>query len=344
MVYKRGRMWWLSLSHRGQQIRKSTGTCNKQLALRIYAKVKHQLEEGQWFGDQTPSTITFAQLLDRYLREHSFVHKRPKTYVRDCGMANHLRPEFGEYHLEEISPSMIVAYKAKRRKEGAAPRTINHEVGLMRHSYNLALKEWGWARENPVTKVSAEPVRTSLERWLREEEEACVVAVSPPWLQDLILFAIHTGLRQSELLHLQWSMIDMNRRTLTLSEQKNGAIDTLPLNQTAMEVLGERAKAHPAQTGYVFATPKGTPRGPRNVLRAFYQACRAAGIAHCRFHDLRHTFATRLVQRGVDLYTVQKLGRWKTLSMVQRYAHHNPDSLRPGIERLNQSPRQVSQF
>lgn len=73
----------------------------------------------------------------------------------------------------------------------------------------------------------------------------------------------------------------------------------------------------------------------RNLLRAFYSAMKKARIEKFRFHDLRHTFATRLVQAGVDLYAVQKLGRWKTVSMVMRYAHHYPESLRPGIEVLD---------
>ena len=72
----------------------------------------------------------------------------------------------------------------------------------------------------------------------------------------------------------------------------------------------------------------------RNLLRAFYPAMRKAGIERFRFHDLRHIFATRLIQAGVDFYTVQKLGRWKTISMVMCYAHHQPESLRGGAEVL----------
>jgi len=67
-------------------------------------------------------------------------------------------------------------------------------------------------------------------------------------------------------------------------------------------------------------------------MKAFHTALRRSGVKNFRFHDLRHTFATRLVQAGVDLYMVQKLGRWKTVSMVQRYAHHNTETLRNAIE------------
>jgi integrase len=91
---------------------------------------------------------------------------------------------------------------------------------------------------------------------------------------------------------------------------------------------------HPA-SAHVFTSREGTRLDARNLLRAFYAACKDAKIAHLRFHDLRHTFATRLVQAGVDLYTVQKLGRWRTVQMVVRYAHHYSESLRPGVEALD---------
>ncbi|GAB1723881.1 MAG: tyrosine-type recombinase/integrase [Nitrospira sp. CR1.1] len=80
----------------------------------------------------------------------------------------------------------------------------------------------------------------------------------------------------------------------------------------------------------------------RNLLRVFYPVMRKAEVKTFRCHDLRHTFATRLVQAGVDIYTVQKLGRWKTISMVMRYAHHHPESLRAGVEILDRVPLGVS--
>lgn len=80
------------------------------------------------------------------------------------------------------------------------------------------------------------------------------------------------------------------------------------------------------------------------MRRAFYSAAKKAKVKKLRFHDLRHTFATRLVQAGVDLYTVQKLGRWKNVSMIMRYAHHYPESLRSGVEVLDQFSKKLSQI
>ncbi len=130
-------------------------------------------------------------------------------------------------------------------------------------------------------------------------------------------------------------MVDLFRRTITLLEQKNGGRDTLPVNAKTLEVLKARAKVRSQKTDYVFFNGAGNRMDARDLLRVFYPAMRKADVKRFRFHDLRHTFATRLVQAGCDIYTVQKLGRWKTISMVMRYAHHHPESLRAGIEILD---------
>lgn len=212
----------------------------------------------------------------------------------------------------------------------------------MGHAFNLAIKEWEWVKENPVSKVSKERLSNLRERWLSFEEEEKLLRASPKWLQEMIIFSLETGLRQSELLNLQWPQVDLYRRTITLLEQKNRAIDTLPLNERAMEVLRARAKVRYLRSTHVFCNKKGNRIDPRNLLRAFYDAVDRAGIERLRWHDLRHTFATRLAQAGVDLYKIQKLGRWKEISMLSRYAHHYPESLRDGVEVLDQIRKKIS--
>jgi len=249
---------------------------------------------------------------------------------------------FGNLTLTKVRPSLLADYKARRRAEGAAPKTLNDELTLLGHAYKLACKEWEWVTDNPVQKVSKEKVRNQIERWLAPDEEARLLAASPSWLQEIILFAVNTGLRQSEILNLQWPQVDLFRRTVTLLEQKNGDRDTLPVNAAALGVLKARARVRSLESTYVFSSEAGTRRDARHLLRAFYLAMRKAKVDQFRFHDLRHTFATRLVQAGVDIYTVQKLGRWKTISMVMRYAHHYPESLRGGVEVLDRVRQTVS--
>jgi len=242
-------------------------------------------------------------------------------------------------YLTEITPAMISAYKVVRRSEGVTPRTINYELTTMNHAYSLAVKEWEWVKDNPVKRVRMERVNNTIERWLSEEEEERLLMASPQWLQDVIVFAIHTGLRQSELLDLKWSQLNLERRTMTIHKQKNGNIDTLPLNATAMSVLIRKQQASPGPDDFVFPNTLNRRKLNRDLLDSFYKARDLAKIENFRFHDLRHTFATRLVQKGGSIFDLQKLGRWKTVSMVMRYAHHNPESLRSAIEVMDGSDK-----
>ncbi len=334
-LYKRGSVWWMSFSHNGRQYRRSTEAEDKKLATRIFDKIKGELAEGKWFDTAPVQKCTFSELIDKYMEEYSAVNKAASSHKRDKSIVIQLKGYFGRCYLEEITPALISSYKVKRRKDGVSPRTINYELIVMSHAFNMAMREWGLASDNPVAKVRKDRVSNTIERWLTFEEEERLLKESPGWLQDIITFAIYTGLRQSEILDLKWSQIDMERRTVTISEQKNRCIDTLPLNETALKILINRYQLNVSPEQYVFPNTQGERKGARLLLKAFYAAMKKAEISNFRFHDLRHTFATRLIRNGADLYTVQKLGRWKTVSMVQRYAHHHTESLRAAIEMID---------
>ncbi len=212
-LYKRGSVWWLDFKHQGNRYRKSTGTTDRKLALRIHDKVKGQVAEGKFFERLPGEHKTLDELAEKYLNEYSQTNKSPRTYVRDKSLSNHLKRFFGSMTLIEITPKSIADYKIQRRKEGAAPKTVNNELALMNHGFNLAIREWEWVKENPVSRVSKEKVNNLIERWMTFEEEELLLSHSPKWLQEILILGIETGLRQSELLNLQWPQVDLFRRT-----------------------------------------------------------------------------------------------------------------------------------
>lgn len=323
----------MRFSYNGKQIRRPTVT-EKKLAEKIYCKVMTKIAEGKWFEVNQHEDNTFEEMMDKYLLEYS-PKKAPKTYMRDKSLVAHLNRYFGHYKLNKIAPKDIYAYKIERIKECAAPKTVNNELILMGHAFNLAIKEWEWVNDNPVSKVSKEKVSNQIERWLTFEEEKRLLETSPYWLQEIILFCLNTGLRRGELIDLVWDRVDLERKTFTILEQKNKCKDTLPLNEKAIEILMARNKIRSIKNDFVFYNNNGNKIGPDNLDRSFRLAVKKAGIEKFRFHDLRHTFATRLIQNGVDVYAVQRLGRWKSISMVMRYAHHYAESLRSGVEILD---------
>jgi site-specific recombinase XerD len=141
-------------------------------------------------------------------------------------------------------------------------------------------------------------------------------------------------MRLREILNLKWQDIDLFRQVITVLKTKNKDPKTVPMSDTITEMLKGKAKVI-SMSGYVFCTANNTKIRPRNLQREFSNAIQKAGIENFRFHDLRHTFATRLVQSGVDLYSVARLLGHRDISTTQRYAHHCPESLRNSVKILD---------
>jgi len=169
---------------------------------------------------------------------------------------------------------------------------------------------------------------------LKSDEETRLLENCPEWLSEIISFALNTGLRQDELLSLEWDRVSLLRKTILIQKTKNGKPKTLPLNKMAIDVLNRRPKIKSIKNDLVFLNRNGKKIHASNLRVAFSTVLRKAGIKKFRWHDLRHTFATRLAQAGVDLYKISKLLGHKDIKMTQRYAHHCPDSLRDGVEAL----------
>ena len=343
-LYRRNGVYYMRFFDNGKLLRLSTHTTSKREANALYIKTLGK-------KGKLPGQHTLGELIDRYLEEHSKPTKTPKSYKRDKSLSDHLLEAIGEKKfIDHISPSVLEAYKLTRRKEEAKPKTINNELGLLSSAFTKAI-QWEWAESNPVNQSTKEKVRNIQERWLTYQEEYKLVSVCPRWLQEIITFAIETGLRQEELLSLKWEQIDFDRLALTLLSPKTETMNTLPLSKTAQGILKQRIMADPKKPitkkdvdKYVFTNSNGSKINARNLIRAFHAAIRKAKIKPLRFHDLRHTFATRLAQGGCDLLTIQKLGRWESLQMLNRYAHHYVESLRKGTDTLDQMRTQNPQI
>jgi integrase len=333
-LYKRGEVWWIDMVFRDRRVRKSLNTRNKKLAERIYHKIKNGALESQWFEVTTKSKKTFEDLMKHYLKEQS-PRKSKLSQIRDRSASKHLLDFFGDMTLTNLSKRHVGEYKAKRRLDEAAPATINKELGLLKHAFNLAVKEWEWLNTNAISSVSLEPVNNARDRWLTWEEERALLEVCPGWLKEIVVFALNTGMRLGEIVNLKWKNVDLSRGVMTLVRSKNHLRASIPLNSAVYELL--MMKPRLPRCEHIFCSKADTRLNERNLKRAFMIAREKADLQDMRFHDLRHTFATRLVQNGVDLYRVQRLLGHKSHVMTQRYAHHCPESLRSAVKVLEKA-------
>ena len=332
-MYKRADVWWTCIRHNGIKIQKSLETSDRKLAQAIEAKIRTEIVEGKYYEKLAGNNKTFMDMMDKFMKEHA-PKVSNKTQTSYTTSLNHLIPFFGESSLLSISPKMISRYKVLRKDEGAKPASVNLELAMLSKAFSLAVREWEWLRDNPVLRVQKDKENNERDRWLSKDEETIILDNCPEWLRDILVFDLNTGLRQDELLSLEWSRVNLLRKTILITNTKNDKPKTVPLNKIALDVINRRSKVRSIKNNFVFFNRNGKKISVNNLRISFNNVMRKAGIKDFRFHDLRHTFATRLAQAGVDLYKISKLLGHKDIKMTQRYAHHCPDSLRDGVEIL----------
>lgn len=233
---------------------------------------------------------------------------------------------------------------AAQRKGIPAPEYLATQVTTSTKAKHLALmkailraaeREWKWLEKAPVIKIPQ--VRNKRVRWLEVEEAKRLIDECPEPLKSVVRFALATGLRRSNIINLEWQQIDMQRRVAWVNpeDSKSNRAIGVALNDTACRVFREQIGKHHK---WVFVhqksgnRPDGTKTPEVRKMRvddgrAWNAACRRAGIEDFRFHDLRHTWASWLIQSGVPLSVLQEMGGWESIEMVRRYAHLAPNHL-----------------
>ncbi len=317
----------ISYMFQGKQIRKIIGPQNernKKLAKIILGKIEAQIKEGKHLDIQKNEKIKFEEMAKTYLEAHSKLNKR--SFRRDETIIKNLLPFFGGRWLFEITSLDVENYKRKR-KEQVATATVNREFACLRHIFTKAI-EWDKLRENPAAKVKLFRIDNKRLRYLEREEMKKLIDACSEHLKPIIIVALFTGMRKSEILNLKWRDLDFSQKIIYLLDTKNGEKREVYMNDIVYSVL-LGVKKHP-DSGYVFCNKEGKPYG--NVRRSFATALRKTGIKDFKFHDLRHTFASQLTMAGIDLKTVQELLGHKTLDMTLRYAHLSPDHKRVKVD------------
>lgn len=330
MLFKRGKVWHYRIQVNGRQVRRSTKTEDRKLAKRIYDKVKGQVAEGKWFDKLPGEEKTFKEMMDRYKTEYLPLKSHPKKYE---SLISSLTSFFESYRVSEITPSLISQYKAQRRHVKVA---LNRELSLLKSAFNIALREWQWVKENPVGRVKLEKENPGRVRYLSNEEFDKLLNECPDWLKPIVMVAGHTGLRKENILSLTWPQVDLFRRLITIDHTKNNERLSIPLNETLMGLFKQLSRIRHINSPYVFSKPDGNRY--RFIHNEFRKVVKDAGITDFKFHDLRHCFASALVQKGVELYQVQKLLGHRSNAMTQRYAHLSPEHLRDAVNKLD-SPK-----
>jgi len=231
--------------------------------------------------------------------------------------------------MYEISPLDVEEYKKKRVKQ-VLPATVSREITCLKHIFNKA-REWGKIEGNPIASVKLFNIRDRRVRYLEKEEIARLVHACPEYMKPIVIVALNTGMRKSEIFNLKWNDIDFRNHFIYVLETKNNEARKIPMNDITFRALLKVRKN--AKSPHVFLQGK---RGALQGYPGWVQECvKESRGKNFRFHDLRYTFASHLVMAGVDLRTVQELLGHKTFEMTLRYARLSPDHKRRAVDILS---------
>ncbi|WP_339378901.1 tyrosine-type recombinase/integrase [Xenorhabdus sp. BG5] len=339
----------------GKRVRKSLGTRDKKQAQELYDKLKAEA----WRVDQLDDlpTRTFEECCIRWIREKE--HKR--SLDDDKTKIEFFLQHFSGRDIAKITADEIynVVSNMKNRKhyqiweskrdaalkKGDKPpayeaipvsqATKSQHLSFIRSLLRAAANEWNWIQSAPVIKTK-KPVSKRI-RWLTKDEAARLIECMPESIKPVVIFALATGLRRSNIIDLEWQQVDMQRKVAWINPEnaKAGKAIGVALNDTACRVLRDQIGKH---SRWVFVhtkakhRPDGTLTPPVRKMRvddnsAWNIGLKKAGIEDFRFHDLRHTWASWLIQAGTPLSALQEMGGWESIEMVRRYAHLAPNHL-----------------
>jgi len=324
-------------------------------------KTKKSKKEAQlWLRNTLDKTINgytgigsntlFQDYLDEWLEiKQSTV--REKTWgLYESTIRIHIRPYLGKIRLKDLEPKQIQGLYLAKEQNGTGARTINVMHSIICNSLKNAVR-LGQLQNNPARVVSP-PKYTSPEMDIYSEHEIrqLLLAVKGTSLDALILLALTTGMRQSEILALKWSDVDWDRNTTSIQRQlrrkckkpnyfsspkTKSSIRTISLGVNTMEKLLEHHKNQKEKIGQnsqrweendlIFPTAVGTPIRQRNLHRKFKSTLESSGLREIRFHDLRHTAASLMLNNGISpLIVAKRLGHSKVSITLDTYGHVLP--------------------
>jgi len=317
-------------------IRKTLGNKNimtKTMAREIVKEYERKVKLGQHeiIKAKIPTLKAFSGNYLSYVK--NTIQKR--SWSRDQLCLKHLLGFFGNRKLDKIHPKDIDDYKDCRQTK-VKPATVNRELEVLRHLYNLAERWNHFFGKNPVSISGLLKTNNLKQRILKPEEELRLLGASPTHLKNIIICALNTGMRKGEIISLTWSNVDFENNFLTIdvTNSKSKKERKIPINSTLRKLL-LALKLKCGDREYVFLNSNGEPYKRQDSLNNVFRLARKkAEVEDLRFHDLRHTAGTRMVEANINIVAVKEILGHSSLEMTLRYAHPH-DSLLDAVEALS---------
>jgi integrase len=290
-------------------------------------ETKSRIKQGQFKFDQYKKQHTYSDLIDRFIADGALEHHRSAEDT--LRYLNYWRKRFGDYALVHITSEFLgkerqllletPTHKGKKRTAS----TVNRYLASLSSSFTYAVKQLRWINESPCLHLMKLKENPGRDRILCDDEierllKACRQSRSP-YLYCIVLIALTTGARQGEILNLEWQHIDFENRLAYLKETKNGRPRSIALEDPVLTELKSLYQKREPHKTLVFASR--TAFGKLDPKKSWNAALKQAGIVGCRFHDMRHTFATYAAREGASNMELKTAMGHRTSEMLNRYTH-----------------------
>lgn len=316
--------WCVDFQRNYKRVRRVVSDSKRQ-AEDVAASIKADIVRERYGFLRAQQNVYFEDFAKEFLSVYSKPNKR--SWKSDQGSIKNLDRLFHGKFLIEVNSELIERYKAKRKTE-VSPATANRELALLKTMLSKAV-EWGKLKSNPAAKVKKFKEAPGRERILTVAEIRSLADAASSHLKPALIVALNTGMRRGEVLGLKWESVNFARGSILISDSKSGRSRKVPMNGLVAETLKQLER----RSEFIFFNP--ATKGPvKDVKKSFHSACRKAGIKGLRFHDLRHTAASMMIEAGADLVTVSKILGHSTIQMTMRYCHPTAETMSQAVDAL----------
>lgn len=327
--------WVSDFYYNGERIVKTLKFARtKKEAEQAEAVIMNELFQHAYGFEPKPDKLFENFVVETFL---PYSEANKKSFYSDVLICRVLVTAFRGKMLRQITPPMIEEFKQERLKTPTKHgnrrsfATVNNHLRILSKIFSLAVDS-ELLESNPCFRVKK--LRTNNKRMrvlsVSEEQKLFESLMGNELVRDIVTTALNTGLRRGEIFHLKWFDLDFTRGLINIQESKSGTKRSVPMNETVKRLLISLKR----KSEYVFPSPR---TGGRlvDIKKAFRQAVDQAGLKDFRFHDLRHTAATRMADSGADVFTLARILGHSSIQMTARYAHATDSAIRRAVENLD---------
>ena len=296
------------------------------------------IRDGRYFKKSESRRHTVEELIDRFIEVE--LPQKPKMFKEYRGQLTWWKEQIGHILLSDLSSPVIVQCREQLSKtitnRGGfmSNARVNRYLAGLSSAITTAVNEWHWIEDNPVKKIKRLKEPKERVRFLDENErKKLLTACRESKNKDLylaVVLSLSTGARRMEIWSLKWSDVNLEEGILIFEKTKNDQRRSVPISGHALDLLKKKNKKRFLASPLIFPSSV-DPSKPFDFRRPFMMALKSSQIKHLRWHDLRHTAASYMVQSGVSLKIVGEILGHRDLSVTQRYAHLSPEHLRESI-------------